>query len=117
MIGRLLWLVVVFPLAIIFVSLAVSNRHDVRLILDPLSPDNPSFAIEGPFFIYLFAVLLIGILIGGIAVWFGQRKWRRAAHLRSTEAHEWRREAERLSREVRHDIPSRQDNALPAPKT
>lgn len=112
MFSRLLWLVFVFPLAVAFIALAVSNRHIVRLVLDPLSPDNPALALEGPFFIYLFAALLVGVVIGGIAVWFGQRKWRKAAHLRSHEAHEWRREAERLSREMT----TPQAEALPSPK-
>jgi len=103
---------VIFPLSLIFIFLAVSNRHMVRLVLDPISPENPSAAIEGPFFIYLFAVLILGILIGGIAVWFDQRKWRQAAHVRSNEAHEWRREAERLSREMRDEISSEQRDSL-----
>lgn len=113
--GRLIWLLVVFPFAVLFITLAVSNRHNVQLVLDPLSPSNPSIALEGPFFIYLFAVLLIGILIGGVAVWFGQRKWREAAQKRSHEAHEWRREAERLSREITHDMGQSRE-ALPQPK-
>lgn len=112
MFSKLIWFVVVLPLTVVFITLAVSNRHMVQFILDPLSPENPALALEGPFFIYLFGALLIGVLVGGMAVWFGQRKWRMAAKMRSHEAHEWRREAERLSREMTVS----QTEALPAPK-
>lgn len=88
------------PLSLVLVALAVANRHQVQFVLDPLSPTQPIFSLEAPFFIYLFTALLVGVLLGGFGMWFGQRKWRRAAQLRAREAREWRREAERLGREV-----------------
>lgn len=101
---------ILIPVIFIVVALAVANRHVVRFVLDPLSPENPIAALEAPFFIYLLAALLVGVLLGGSATWFTQRKWRKAARQRSVEAHEWRREAERLGREA-----SRQhQDALPS---
>ena len=103
------------PLTLIVIALAVANRHQVRLVLDPLSPENPLYALEAPFFVFLFAILLFGVLLGGMGMWFGQRKWRRAAQARSREAIEWRREAERLGREASqyvHDAGKRE--ALPS---
>lgn len=102
---------ILIPVIFIVVALAVANRHVVRLVLDPLSPENPMAALEAPFFIYMFAALLVGVLLGGTATWFTQRKWRKAARQRSMEAHEWRREAERLGREAARQ----QQDALPAP--
>ena len=108
---------ILLPLALVIIAIAVANRHIVRLVLDPLSPDAPLFALEAPFFVYLFAAMLVGVLLGGIGMWFGQRKWRRAAQLRSREAHEWRREAERLGKEAtsRTGMTANQPDALPSP--
>lgn len=112
MLKKLLNLLFFIPLAAILIMLAVANRHMVRLTLDPISPETPFLAIDAPFFAFLFGALLTGILIGGLAAWAGQGKWRNAAKLRSHEAQEWRKEAERLSRELATNSPS----ALPAPK-
>ncbi len=104
------------PLTLVIVALAVANRHDVRLVLDPISPDTPLYALNAPFFVFLFGALLLGVLLGGIGMWLGQHKWRRAAQQRSREAREWRREAERLGREVTDTAQTyKSQDALPAP--
>lgn len=109
--------IILLPLTLIVVAIAVANRHVVRLVLDPISPQSPMFVLDAPFFMFLFGALAFGVLLGGLGMWFGQRKWRRAAHSRSREAHEWRREAERLGREVSHSSPMNgtAPDALPAP--
>lgn len=107
---KLLNSLILIPVIFIVVALAVANRHVVRLVLDPISPEAPIAALEAPFFVYMFAALLIGVILGGIATWTTQRKWRKAARQRSLEAHEWRREAERLGREMA----SQQTPALPS---
>ncbi len=101
------------PLALLLTVLAVANRHQVKFVVDPLSPEQPWFSFELPFFLYLFVALLVGVLLGGIGMWFGQRKWRRAAQMRSREAHEWRREAERLGKEVTLHTSAEEKLALP----
>jgi uncharacterized integral membrane protein len=88
-----------FPVAVILVTLAVSNRHDVRLVLDPFRPDEPVIALVLPFYVYLFAAVLLGILIGGWATWRAQSRWRRDARRQTAEAQRWRGEADRLMRE------------------
>ena len=52
-----------------------------------------------PFYLYLFGALLLGIVIGGMATWFTQARWRRTARRRGAEAARWQAEADRLSRE------------------
>lgn len=112
MLKKLFNVIFFLPIAVIIIALAVANRHVVRLALDPISPKEPILALDAPFFIFLFGALIVGVLLGGIATWTGQRKWRNAAKQRSHEAQEWRKEAERLSRELATNVPS----ALPAPK-
>jgi uncharacterized integral membrane protein len=96
---RIVWLLVAFPAAAILVTLAVANRHGVRLVLDPFRPEDPALWIDLPFYIYLLAALVIGVALGGTATWMTQSRWRRTARRRAQEALRWQAEADRLARE------------------
>ena len=87
------------PAAIILLTLAVMNRHGVRLVLDPFRPDEPVLSLVLPFYAYLIGMLVIGIVIGGLATWVTQARWRRTARRRAAEAQRWQSEADRLARE------------------
>jgi uncharacterized integral membrane protein len=99
MLRRFLWALVALPVAVLLVTLAVANRHGVRLVLDPFRPEEPVLSLVLPFYAYLFGMLLFGILVGGLAVWLRQARWRRTARRRTAEARRWQAEADRLSRE------------------
>lgn len=87
------------PVAIVLLTLAVINRHGVRLVLDPFRPDEPVISLVLPFYAYLIGMLLVGIVIGGLATWVTQARWRRTARRRTAEAQRWQTEADRLTRE------------------
>jgi uncharacterized integral membrane protein len=70
---------IIVPLAVIIIAFAVANRQSVTLSFDPLSSTSPAYAATLPLFVVIFMMLIIGVLIGGIAAWIGQTKWRRAA--------------------------------------
>ncbi len=99
MLRRIVLLLVAFPAAALLITLAIANRHAVRLVLDPFRPEAPVVSMMLPFYAYLFGTLFIGILLGGTAVWMGQGRWRRTARNRAQEAMRWQAEADRLSRE------------------
>jgi len=109
---RVLWLVVALPAAAILVTLAVANRHAVRLVLDPFRPEAPVLSLELPFYAYLFIVLVTGVVLGGIATWSTQSKWRRTARSRALEAMRWQAEADRLSREQERGMAERKALAI-----
>lgn len=94
----LFWILVVIPGATLFVTMAVANRHLVRLVLDPFHRDDPVIYLEQPLFVYLFGMLFFGMILGWAAGWLGQGKWRRTARERTREAVRWKIEAERLAR-------------------
>jgi len=96
---RIAVLLVAFPAAIILITLAVSNRHGVRLVLDPFRPETPVLWLELPFYVYLLGALVVGVVLGGFATWAGQSRWRRTARVRTHEAMRWHSEADRLARE------------------
>lgn len=99
MLKRIFAILIAFPLAMALVALAVANRHSVRLVLDPFRPDSPAISLVLPFYAYLFGVLALGIIAGGVAVWRNQSHWRHTARLKSQEARRWQAEADRLTRE------------------
>ena len=96
---KIVSLLIAFPAALILVSLALANRHAVRLALNPFRPEDNVLSIQGPFYIYLLLALISGVALGGIATWFNQGRWRRTARNRSFEARRWQSESERLVRE------------------
>jgi uncharacterized integral membrane protein len=79
MLRKILTAIVVLPLAAVLIAFAVANRQTVTVSFDPFSAVSPAYATTLPLFAMLFAVLILGVLIGGIAAWFGQGRWRRIA--------------------------------------
>lgn len=114
MLRRILWLLVAFPAAALLITLAIANRHSVRLVLDPFRPETPVLSLVLPFYGFLFGALLIGVLLGGAATWLSQSRWRRTARVRGSEAKRWQTEADRLMRERDAEVSARA-KALAAP--
>lgn len=112
MIGRIISMIFTLAVAVILITLFVINRHDVSLVLDPFNPQEPAFALTLPFFWHMFAWLFVGSIIGGLATWFTQGKWRRTARLRTQEAMRWKSEAERLARERDANVIEKKQLAL-----
>jgi hypothetical protein len=92
-------LLLALPAAAILVTLAIANRHPVRLVLDPFRPETPVLSLQLPFYAWLFIALIGGVILGGVATWMTQSKWRRTARSRALEAMRWQAEADRLARE------------------
>lgn len=99
MLKRIIWLLIAFPAGIILVALAVANRHAAKLILDPFKPEDPALWVQLPLYFYILGALVIGVVLGGTAAWFGQGRWRKTARARGHDAKRWQAEADRLSRE------------------
>jgi hypothetical protein len=71
----------------------------VALILDPFRPENPALSIELPLYAYLLGALVVGVILGGVATWMGQSRWRQTARAQGQRAARWQAEADRLTRE------------------
>ncbi|ESR25931.1 lipopolysaccharide assembly protein LapA domain-containing protein [Lutibaculum baratangense] len=110
--GRILQLVVLVPLAVILIVFAVSNRHPVLVSLDPFSPEDPSLALDLPLYLLLFGTLLLGVLVGGIAAWVSQGRWRSEARTRRAEARRWKARASEIEAQT---ATSPAGPGLPAP--
>jgi len=71
--------IVVVPLAAVIIAFAVANRQTVTVSFDPFSSTSPAYAATLPLFAVIFVMLILGVLVGGVAAWIRQGKWRRAA--------------------------------------
>jgi uncharacterized integral membrane protein len=81
---------VVIPSGVIFVIFAVANRHLVTVSFDPFNSTTPAVAVTLPLFVVIIAVAIIGVAAGGMATWFRQRRWRRAARQHEADARQAR---------------------------
>jgi uncharacterized integral membrane protein len=77
---------VIVPLALVFIAFSVANRHSVTVSFDPFNSADPALARQVPLFVLIIAVAMLGVLAGGIAAWWGQRRWRRAARRHEADA-------------------------------
>lgn len=111
---KLILALVVVPLGVVLVALAVVNRKPALLILDPFGGAEPGLFLEAPLFLFLLGAFALGLVVGGIATWLGQGKWRRTARAEAREAREWRRQADRLEKELEGLEPSTHHVQLPA---
>jgi uncharacterized integral membrane protein len=101
MIRRIVGWVVLVPLCLALVVFALLNTQPVQVRFNPFGPRPDS---DVPCFVVIYGVLLLGVILGGIATWFAQSVHRR-------DERNWRREAERLRRDLEE---SRRTPSLPA---
>jgi uncharacterized integral membrane protein len=90
--------IIVVPLAAVIIAFAVANRQSVTVSFDPFSSASPAYTAMLPLFVVIFAALILGVLIGGIAAWIRQGKWRRAARKLDAEARELHQEIDAIRR-------------------
>lgn len=100
MLRRLTSAVILIPLMVILVGFAVANRQAVTLSFDPFSSTAPAYTVTLPLFVIVFVLLIAGVIVGGTAVWLGQRRIRRARRQLDAEVAALHREIEGLRRDV-----------------
>ena len=98
MIRKIVMALVLVPLAIAFITFAVANRQIVVISLDPFDQAHPAIAMSLPLFALILLLIIGGVVVGGVAAWLKQSKWRRAARQAEWEARELRAEVDELKR-------------------
>ncbi|MEA3028170.1 MAG: hypothetical protein QOF91_3455 [Alphaproteobacteria bacterium] len=81
---------ILLPLAIVIVMFAVANREIITVSFDPFDSAQPALALKMPLFLLIFALVAVGVVVGGIAAWLKQHKWRMRARRAEAEARELR---------------------------
>jgi hypothetical protein len=108
---KFLTYLIILPLFLIFVAFAVANRHVVTVSFDPFDSADPALSDKVPLFILIVAVAMLGVIVGGVATWWGQRHWRRAARRHEADARAARAELADLRATTMRTNPGR----LPVP--
>ena len=107
MVRKLVFWLVLVPLAIIILMFAVANREIVTVSFDPFNATQPAASISVPLFVLIFILVILGVIIGGMASWLRQSGYRRAARRRDSDVHALHREIETLNtRLADHPAPS-----------
>ncbi|MEA3078983.1 MAG: hypothetical protein QOF05_391 [Sphingomonadales bacterium] len=81
---------ILVPLAILIVMFAVANREIITVSFDPFDSVAPALAFKMPLFMLIFALVTVGVVVGGIAAWLRQHKWRMRARRAEAEARDLR---------------------------
>jgi uncharacterized integral membrane protein len=100
MIRKIVTALILIPVALLIVLFAVANRGPVTVALDPIAAQPPMFSASVPLFLLLLIVLIVGVIVGGIAAWMRQSRWRRRARRLAAELKTSRTETETLRRQL-----------------
>jgi uncharacterized integral membrane protein len=96
MIRKIVRALILIPLALILIALAVANRQTVTVSFDPFDRVEPAFSIALPLYMLILALVIAGVIIGGVAAWLRQGKWRGRARVAESNARELRVENDQL---------------------
>lgn len=96
MLRKIVSAVILVPLAVVIIVFAVANRQIVTISFDPFSSTEPAASVTLPLFALIILLLIIGVLIGGVAAWLRQNRWRSAARRLQHELHELQRKVDAL---------------------
>jgi len=107
MFRKIVTAVVLVPLAIIIVSFAVANRQTIVVSFDPFDSTQPAYAASMPLFVLIFVLVIFGVILGGMAAWLRQARWRWTARRAEAENRELRLENDRLKRQLAENPPAR----------
>ena len=98
MIRKIVKALILIPLAIVLISFAVANRETVTVSFDPFDRAEPALSVAVPLYVLILALVIAGVIVGGVAAWLRQGKWRWRARLAESQARELRTENDQLKR-------------------
>jgi uncharacterized membrane protein YciS (DUF1049 family) len=96
---------ILVPLAVIIIAFAVANRQIVTVSLDPFNTAHPAAELTLPLFALVIVLLIVGVVVGGIAAWLRQSRWRQRARRMERDLENLRRELSALKAANAADVP------------
>jgi uncharacterized integral membrane protein len=108
MLRKVVATLILVPLAILIIAFAVANRQAVVISFDPFSAADPAYAARLPLFALIFALVILGVIVGGIATWFRQASWRRTARALDADVRILHQELEAMRRRADEEAARRE---------
>lgn len=105
MLRKLLFIAIAIPSAMLLVAWAVANRQPITVSFDPFDAVTPAYVVTAPLYLVGFAILIVGVVIGGAAAWLEQGRWRRARRRLAAENAHLQSELERAERQAAPRVP------------
>ena len=96
--------IILLPLAIVLIILCVANRQSITLALNPFQPSDTVLAFTAPFFVFLFAALILGVVLGSFVTWVSQSSYRTLAKRKVKEDEALRRSASAREQELQREL-------------
>lgn len=112
MLRRFVAAIILVPSAVIIVAFAVANRQSVTVSFDPFGGNQPAASVTLPLFALIILLLIVGVLIGGIATWLRQGRWRGSARRLERELHGLREKIAVMEGRA-HEPPAQEQNQPP----
>jgi uncharacterized integral membrane protein len=100
MIRKIATVLILLPVAALIAMAAVANRGSVTVAFDPFGAQPPMFAAALPLFLLLLLTLIAGVIVGGVASWMRQARWRRHARRLAADLKISRAETDALRRQL-----------------
>lgn len=113
MFRKVITAVIVIPLAALIVAFAVANRQTVTVSFDPFTSVSPAYAATLPLFVLIFVLVILGVIVGGVAAWLRQSKWRRTARKLDADVRALHQELEAVRNRFAADPPSVRPDPAP----
>jgi uncharacterized integral membrane protein len=114
---KIVTVLILVPVAVVFIVFAVANREIVTVSLDPFGAPEPAYSVRMPLFVLIFAFLIAGVLLGGFAAWLRQGRHRRASRVLRSDLAGLRHEIETLNNRLETERETRDPggNRVPLP--
>ncbi|MEM8987749.1 MAG: LapA family protein [Pseudomonadota bacterium] len=111
------WLIAV-PAGIVVVLFALANRTPVVVSFDPFTPGAPALAVgPAPRIVVMFAVLMVGFILGAVAAYASGDAVRKRAAARKKEIRQLRRDVAAAKTTARAEGGPATGETLPALRT
>ncbi|WP_174803721.1 lipopolysaccharide assembly protein LapA domain-containing protein [Martelella limonii] len=91
---KLINILILVPIGVVLIVLCVVNRAPVSMALNPFDTGDKVLSVSAPFFVFILIAFILGIVLGSLATWFSQHKYRKSAKVKKREAAKWRAEAD-----------------------
>jgi len=70
---------IIIPIALVLIIFIIANREMMEVRFNPFDYEDSSWTIRAPAFIFLFACLGIGVVVGSLVTWISQHPYRKKA--------------------------------------